>query len=49
VPLYYHTTRPESPAVFHTNQRCDVGKKTKSWDRVDTKTVPAHRHRCKVC
>ena len=47
--LYYFTTRPEKPAVYHTNRDCDEGKKTKSWDRVDTNTAPAHRRRCKVC
>jgi hypothetical protein len=49
VPLYYHTTRPEKPAVFHTNEDCAEGKKIKSWDRVETNTVPARRRRCKVC
>jgi len=47
--LYYHTTKPEKPAVYHTNRGCDEGKKIKSWDRVDTSTVPGRRRRCKGC
>jgi hypothetical protein len=47
--LYYHTTRPEKPALYHTNRDCDEGKKIKFWDLVDTNRVPGRRHRCQVC
>ena len=47
--LYYHTTKPEKPAVYHTNRDCAEGSKIKPWDLVETNTVPARRHRCQVC
>jgi hypothetical protein len=47
--LYYYTTTPEKPAVYHTNQNCEEGKKIKAVDRVDTNTIPAGRRLCEKC
>jgi hypothetical protein len=47
--FYYHTTRPEKPAVYHTDPWCDDGQKIGPWDRCETNHVPARRRRCKLC
>jgi hypothetical protein len=46
---YYYTTTDETPAVYHTNQDCEEGKKIESENRVDTDTLPVDRRKCEVC
>jgi hypothetical protein len=30
----FHTSEPETPAVYHSNSVCSEGKKIKSWHRI---------------
>lgn len=46
---YYYTTTVEDPAVYHTNQSCEEGKKIEAKNRVDTDTIPSGRRLCEVC
>jgi hypothetical protein len=46
--LYYYKTTVEDPAVYHSNQQCEEGKKIEAKNRVDTKSIPAGRRLCEV-
>ena len=46
---YYYTTNDEDPAVYHTDQNCEEGKKIEARNRVDTDTRPLGRRKCEVC
>jgi hypothetical protein len=43
----FHTSEPETPAVYHDDDECYEGKKIKPWHRVPGKGV--NRRRCEVC
>lgn len=43
----FHTSEPETPAVYHNNSACDEGKKIKPEHRVDGEGVG--RRLCEVC
>jgi hypothetical protein len=47
--LYYYTTTPEDPAVYHNNQQCEEGKKIEAQNRVDTDIKPSNRRLCEEC
>jgi hypothetical protein len=46
---YYYTKNEEDPAVYHTDQGCEEGKKIETKNRVDTDVKPAGRRKCEVC
>jgi hypothetical protein len=43
----YHTSEPEDPAVYHTNDDCPAGKQIKPGNRVEG--TGTGRRKCEEC
>ncbi len=47
--MYYWTSEPEDPAVYHTNSQCPAGQQILPTNKVSSSTRPSGRRLCQEC